>query len=158
MAQLRKLPAIVRRRRAVVAALGRRIKDARAVSLPKLLPGFEPSYWFLRMRFNPEAAQCGKNDFCNALAKEGLPIVLDYTINTPHRKDWFINKRVFGTSGLPWTSPLYKGNPNLSFPCPNVDKVGATHFNIVINEAWSSADIRDAAAIILKADAVLGRK
>jgi dTDP-4-amino-4,6-dideoxygalactose transaminase len=157
LAQLRKLPGIVRRRRAVVAKLASLIQGVRTVSIPRPLPGAEPSYWFLRMRFHPEAARCGKSEFFAALAAEGLPGAEDYTLHAPHRKDWFRNRRVFGTSGFPWTCPLYKGNPDRPFPCPNLDQVGATHFNISISEGWSDTDVRDAAAIIRKVDAGLGR-
>ncbi len=157
LAQLKKLPGIVRRRRTVVARLAAKIKDLRTVSVPRQPKGFEPSYWFLRMHFHPQAAACGRDEFFAALAAEGLPGGADYAKNAPHRKDWFRNRRVFGSSGLPWTCPLYKGNPNQAFPCPNLDLASQTCFTLSVNEAWTDSDIRDAAAIFKKVDQALRR-
>ena len=151
-AQLKKLPDIVRRRRAVVALLADKIASLRAVSIPTPVPGAEPSYWFLRMRFNADAVRCDKETFCRALIAEGLPVNPSYRAALPHQMDWFINRRVFGRSGYPWASPDYKGDPTRQFPCPNANATMDTHFNLGINESWSEQDVADAAAIMEKVE------
>jgi len=156
--QLRKLPDIVARRRAIVAGLGTGISDLTTVKFPELVPGAEASYWFLRLQFVPEAATCDKTAYLAALSAEGLPGVNGgYGAVTPHKFDWARNRRVFGTSEYPWSSPEYKGNPDREFPCPNAAKVNETAFNMSVCETWGNNEIDDMIRIFEKVDAVFGR-
>ena len=155
--QLRKLPQNVKRRRAVVAGLAEALAQDRCVSIPAPLPGAEPSYWFLRMRFHADACSADKAAFCRALIAEGLPVMPDYSAALPHTMDWFVKRRVFGTSGYPWTSPAYTGDPHHVFPCPNAHATMATHFNLHIHEAWGDEAVADAVAIFEKVGAAFGR-
>jgi len=148
--QLRKLPANVKRRRAVVADLAEALGEDRCISIPAPLPGAEPSYWFLRMRFHADVCSVDKAAFCRALIAEGLPVMPDYSAALPHTMDWFVNRRVFGTSGYPWAAPAYTGDFDRVFPCPNAHATMATHFNLQIHEAWDDQAVADAAAILEK--------
>ncbi|MBI1296568.1 hypothetical protein GC175_16560 [bacterium] len=151
-AQLKKLPDLVARRQVVVAKLGEGIEDLSTVSLPPLIPGAEAVYWFLRMRFHPVNASCNKESFCQALSAEGLSINPSYRAALPHTMDWFVERRVFGRPGYPWTSADYKGDAQRQFPCPNAHAVMDDHFNLTIHENWSSQDIDDAIAIFRRVD------
>jgi len=151
--QLGKLPEIVHRRQEVVAGIAEGIGDLATVSIPQQPEGAEASYWFLRTRFNADKATCDKLAFCQALSAEGLPVAENYRAALPHQMDWFINRRVFGTSGYPWASPQYKGDPNRQFPCPNANATMDTHFNLGIHENWGEQEIADAVAIFRKVDA-----
>ncbi|MBN1641647.1 MAG: DegT/DnrJ/EryC1/StrS family aminotransferase [Anaerolineae bacterium] len=150
--QLRKLPETVRRRRAIVAGIAEGISGVRTVAIPEPLPGAEPSYWFLRMRFNAEEATCDKETYCRALSAEGLAIAPHYRAALPHTMDWFVHRRVFGSSGYPWSSPDYAGDPERQFPCPNANATMDTHFNLHFHESWTPGDVADAAAILRKVD------
>ena len=141
-AQLRKLPGVLRKRRKIVARLREKFKGLRAVSMPPVPPETEPSYWFLRMRFHPDAVSCDKKTFCRTLAAEGILVNPEYQA-MPHAYDWYKNRSVFGTSGYPWRSPLYRGNPNRRFPCPNALAAIRNHFNLVIAESWGDGEIGD---------------
>jgi dTDP-4-amino-4,6-dideoxygalactose transaminase len=152
--QLRKLPSIVRSRRRIAAAMTEGLKGLKTVRVGEPLPGAEPSYWFLRVRFDPEASSVDKETYLSAAEAEGLTcIIWDYTVYSPHRQEWFAGRRVFGTSGYPWTSPDYTGDPNREFPCPNAQYVGATNFNIHFHERWGDREIADAVGILRKVDA-----
>ena len=148
--QLRKLPGNVKRRRAVVAGLAEALADHRCISIPAPSSGAEPSYWFLRLRFHADACSVDKVTFCQALIAEGLPVMVDYSAALPHTMDWFVNRRVFGTSGYPWAAPAYTGDPDRVFPCPNAHATMATHFNLQIHEAWDDQAVADAVAIFEK--------
>jgi dTDP-4-amino-4,6-dideoxygalactose transaminase len=148
--QLRKLDDIVRRRRAVVADLRDRIADLRAVAIPAPMPGADPTYWFLRVRFDAGACRVDKLTFCRALHAEGLSVTPDYSAALPHTMTWFTERRVFGRSGYPWASPEYEGDPDQSFPCPNARAAINAHFHIPIHEAWGEQEVEDAAAILHK--------
>ncbi|MBC7327775.1 DegT/DnrJ/EryC1/StrS family aminotransferase [bacterium] len=141
--QLRKLPSIVERRREIVAEIAEGIKDLKIVSIPEPLPGADPSYWFLRMRFHREKSKVDKERFCQALSAEGLIVTPSYRFALPHLMDWFRNRAVFGKSGYPWTSPDYKGDPDKKFPTPNALSAMETNFNLAIYESWGKEEIDD---------------
>lgn len=150
--QLKKLPGIVQRRRAVVQKIQEGLpKDSLAV-MPPQVKGAEPSYWFLRLRFAAENATCDKKTFCAALAAEGIRVRERY-VNPPSYCDWFKNKQVFGTSRLPWSAPSYKGDPNRDFPCPNAIAALEQHFDLPIWESWGPAEAADIVKAIAKVSA-----
>jgi len=152
--QFRKLPRIVARRREIVDRLRGLTSSLGTVSVAPQRDGADPSYWFLRMDFHKYAATCAKRDFCQALEAEGLPIAIDYRAALPHTQEWFINRRVFGASGYPWSSPDYAGDLTREFPCPNAEAAMERCFNLHFHEHWTDEDVADAAAILSKVDAI----
>lgn len=156
LVQLGKLPGIVKRRREVVRGIAGGLAGVKAVSVPEQAAGAQASYWFLRMRFDPQASRVDKDEYLAAVEAEGLtPIIHDYAVYMPHTYEWFRKRRVFGTSGYPWASPDYVGDPNREFPCPNARHVGETNFTLHIHEAWGDEEVADAVEIIRKVDAAL---
>lgn len=141
--QLKKLNRIVERRREIVSQIAEEIKDLEIVNIPEPPPGAEPSYWFLRVRFNKEKSKVDKKRFCEALSAEGLLVTPSYIFALPHLMDWFKNRSVFGSSGYPWTSPDYKGDPERQFPTPNALSAMETYFNLAIYESWGKDEIGD---------------
>lgn len=150
--QLKKLPEGISRRRTIVAKLAEAFESLQAISLPELVPEADPSYWFLRIRFHAERAGCDKDTYCQALIAEGLPVEPSYRAAMPHLMDWFVHRRVFGSSAYPWASPAYTGDPQRQFPCPNANAAVEQHFNLRFHENWTSADIEDAKSIFQKVD------
>jgi perosamine synthetase len=161
--QLRKLPQFVARRREIAAKLAEGFRGLRCVSIPEPLTGAEPSYWFLRLRYHAmgterrltpiDVQHAGKLAYCAALSAEGLPVMADYSAALPHTMAWFRERRVFGKSGYPWASPGYSGDPDRQFPCPNAHAAIASHFNLMIHEAWSDPDVADALTIFRRVEA-----
>lgn len=149
--QLKKLPGIVRRRRQIVKWLEKGLHNVKAVSFPPIIRGANPSYWYLRLRFHPESVACDKALYCKALKAEGLGINATYNA-MPHTSDWFKNRNVFGTSKLPWSSPLYKGNPNRQFPCPNALQAINDHLILTIFESWGKREADDIIKIFTKVE------
>ena len=152
--QFRKLPQIVARRREIVEQLTATTSSLGTVAVPVQRDGAAPSYWFLRMNFHEDVATCGKNEFCQALEAEGLPVASDYRAAMPHKQQWFLDRRVFGSSGYPWSSPAYEGDPTREFPCPNAEAAMEKCFSLYFHENWTDEDVADAAAILAKVDAV----
>ena len=152
LCQLRKLPDIARRRRQVVARLTEAFADVEAIVVPPQIPGAEPSWWFWRLEVAVEKLTCDKATFCAALATEGIPLNPSYR-HLPHTMDWYRRRAVFGTSGLPWTSPLYKGDPDRAFPCPNALAATDRQFNLGIHESWGGQEIADTVAAVRKVEA-----
>lgn len=155
--QLRKLPDSIERRRAIVGQLREGLAEVSAVSIAPPRPGFASSYWFLPIHFHPVQVSCDKATFCDCLRAEGLSIATDYRAGLPHTMEWFVNRRVFGRSGYPWTSPAYKGDPDRHFACPNAQAMLASHFILFFHENWGSREIDDTVAIFQKVAATFQR-
>jgi len=149
--QLKKLPGIVERRRAVVAEISRGLGDVETVLIPPQLPGAESSWWWWRLEANLERLSCDKDTYCKALAAEGLSINPYYRA-MPHLYDWFTRHAVFGTSGLPWSSPAYKGDADRKFPCPNALRSIERQFNLTVYESYGPREVSDIVEIFRKVD------
>ncbi len=148
--QLRKLPDMVERRRAIVGQLIEGTADLEMITLPQTAPGIESSYWFLPVAFHPEHASCDKETFCESVRAEGLPVTDDYRTGVPHLQEWYTERRVFGSSGYPWTSPLYKGDPDREFHRPNVEAMLKSRFNMHFHESWGPQEVDDIIAVLHK--------
>lgn len=149
--QLKKLPGIVAKRRTLVEKLTERFRHLQALVVPPQLPAAEASYWWWRLEVDPRKIICDKATYCKALLAEGMPITPIYRA-MPHEMDWYKNKSVFGTSGYPWRSPLYKGDPERKFECPNAMASTELQFNLTIFENWGDEEIRDIVKAFMKVD------
>ena len=150
--QLRKLPEFVAKRQTFVQKLEEGIHELgiQTVSNPPQLPGAESSHWYWRARVHVDKLDCDKDTFANAITAEG-PRAIPYYI-MPHEYDWFRERSVFGTSGLPWSSPLYKGDPDRQFLTPNAHEAMATHFRMTLHESWGDQEVTDTLAAIKKVE------
>ncbi len=138
--QLKKIRGIVDARRNFVKILSKKLEKLESISVPAVDEGTKSSYWFLRLKFNEDAVDCGKTTFLDAVEAEGMPLIKDYSFARPYLMDWFINKKAFGTQGFPWTSPQYKGEYKNGFDCPNAEKALKECFNLHIYESWGEEE------------------
>ena len=150
--QLKKLPAIVAGRRRVAARLAEGFVKLPSVWVPPLVPGAEGSYWFWRLGVDEDAVTCTKSEYCDALEAEGVPILKSYKAALPQHMDWFVNRRAFGKSGLPWSSPDYKGTMDVPFPTPNAIATMEKQYNLMLHESWSDEDVALVLAAYEKVD------
>lgn len=151
--QLRKLPEMIARRQAIVGQLIEGTADVEMISLHQPGRDVESSNWLLPVAFYPERSACDKETFCESLRAEGLAVTDDYRYGMPHRQSWYTERRVFGSSGYPWTSPLYEGDPDREFPCPNAMAMLKSHLTMTLHENWSTREIDDVIAIFQKVGA-----
>ena len=151
--QLRKLPGIVRKRRAMAKAISDGCRQSlKTVRLMEALPGCEAVYWFLMFRLEVERLAVGKSDFIEALNAEGIPAGASYLV-VPTRMPWHRNRSVFGSSGMPWSSPSYTGDADREFPLPNIEATDARHFNIGgFHEGWTQSEVDDLLAALAKVE------
>lgn len=139
--QLKKLPSIVARRQKFAAMLKERCFDKlKSIKVPAVIPGAEHSYWWWRLEVDESVITCSKAEFCAALTAEGVSLNPSYAFAMPHKMDWFKNRKAFGTRGFPWTSPLYTGNMNRDFECPNAEKACSVQFNLNFYESWGESE------------------
>ena len=151
-AQLRKLPGIVRRRRALADALGDRCRaELRAVRLKGALPGCEASYGLFFFELDSRILRVDKPAFVDALAAEGLPVAADY-LPAPALSEWLANRAVFGRSGYPWACPLYRGDAERQYETPHAVATNARHFRIAFHEDCGDREVDDAVAALRKVE------
>ncbi|OGV51887.1 MAG: hypothetical protein A2017_00570 [Lentisphaerae bacterium GWF2_44_16] len=146
--QVKKLPGIIKRRQEFAETLKKKgLKDLKSIIIPSLIKGAEHSYWWWRLEVNEKVLNCTKAEFCKALQAEGVALNPSYMAALPHTMEWYKNRSVFGTSQLPWSSPMYKGDANRKFECSNALDTCAKQFNLNVSESWGGAE----AELIVKA-------
>ena len=149
--QFRKLPRIVAARRRTALQIARRCQALRAVRMVTPAPGDEGSFWFLLFRLDLARLAVGKDTFVKALRAEGLPVDAGY-LHVPSLAEWYKTRTVFGRSGLPWTSPLYKGKADAEYPVPNIMATDACHFRMNFHEKFGPREVRDIVAALRKVE------
>ena len=147
-AQLKKLPQIVANRRKFAAMLEESLKTLPSICIPELLPGAEHSFWWWRLKVNTQQIHCSKKEFCEALLAEGVPLGVSYDAALPFLREWFQNR----PSKHPWNNPLYLGERNRDFPCPNAMAVMQECFNLTVYESWGKAEADLLAQAFTKVD------
>ena len=150
--QLKKLPGFMQRRRDIgntIAAGCRNLQAIRMVEGPK---GSNPVYWFLVFHYPEEKFSVGKGEFVEALKAEGIPFEADYNY-LPMEYEWATNHHCLGTSGHPWNSPQYSGDPSATYPTPVAKEMIHTHFRLIINEAIDDQTVADILAALEKVEA-----
>ena len=152
--QLKKLPNLVARRRDFVKKLTEGIhdNDLQAISIPPSVPGAESSHWWWALKVNAERLTCDEATFCEALSAEGIPAGRMGWNILPHKMEWYTSRRVFGSSGYPWASPLYKGDPDRQFPCPNATSAVAGHVQLQVSESWGDLEMADILTALKKVE------
>ncbi|NLG52646.1 MAG: hypothetical protein GX541_01515 [Clostridiales bacterium] len=157
--QIKKMFPIAEARRKVVAKLMEKISGLGILRLAPLPEKSEPSYWFLRLLIDTSKLTCGKQEFVEALAAEGVPAVSRYQA-TPFTYDWYKNRRVFGKSGYPWSAPEYKGDRNKYYTLddvPNAAEALDNTFQIYTNESFTDEHIEQVADAFKKVAAAYGK-
>jgi len=148
--QLKKLPAMIARRREIAARLVAGCEACEGVKPVGDPPFGKSSYWFQFIGFDPSAYRVGKADFIAALNAEGMSFNEGYGF-FPSRMLWAKNKQVFGNSQLPWSG--LPGTADLQdYPLENAMAANATHFTLHFHEEWTDADTDDAIAVLQKVD------
>ncbi len=159
-AQIGKLPDLVERRREVVSRLEAGVADQglESVSIMQPPPGARPSYWWLPVEVHAERLTCGRDEFVEALAAEGVPASdLGWGL-MPHRMTWFTQRRVFGSSGYPWASPDYTGDAGREYPCPNAAAVMDGFMKLPVHEGWGDGEVADTLAALAKVEGAFRRR
>jgi perosamine synthetase len=150
--QLAKLPASLERIRAVADTVIEGCKSLQAVDVVTGRDDCESAFWFLVMRIDPAKLSVGIDTYAEAVRAEGISAsahyVAPFTTN-----DWYKNRAVFGTSGYPWTCPLYTGDPDQTYPLPNYEAGDEMLFLIKIHEGMTTSDAEDVVKALAKVEA-----
>lgn len=152
VAQLKKLPGVLQRRREIGEAIREGLKERKAICMAAQVADSESSYWFVRFRLDLDLLSVDKVRFCAALSAEGIPEVLASYRHIPCEAPWFKNKAVFGTTGFPWNCAEYKGDRDPVFKLDNVIEATDAGFIIIIHEKYGQKEVGDILGAIEKVE------
>lgn len=144
-AQLKKLPEIVRRRRAWCQGLSERLAGVEGLLLPQATPGCDPSWWFYMMRVEPDTLGADADRFAEALRAEGLPVSAHYIGRCVYEYDIFTRHSAF-----PRGSHAYAAREYRKGLCPGAETILETAVMLAINEGYTDADLNETAEAITK--------
>ena len=139
VAQVRKLPSIVARRRAWCGELSRRLQDVTGISLPRPTPNCSPSWWFYLMRVQPKILCADADAFAAALRAEGLPCSAHYIGQCVYEFPLFSEHRAFGDAGSRF-HPYSQFDYHTGL-CPEAEAILQTAVMLSINENYSAQDL-----------------
>jgi len=151
--QLGRLEQIIEGKRRASLALAdgceKRCKAVRIVGDPA---DGRNTFWFVWAELDLDKVTIDKVTFATALQAEGLQVSPTYSMAMPHVYPWYKNRAVFGTSGWPWTSPQYKGDPDAVYETPNIWATDKYVFRFDLHEGFTDADVADIVAGIEKVE------
>lgn len=151
-AQLEKLPGIVEQ----THGAGERLKEAlahrsRTCAVGTQVPETKCVYWFVRVRFDAAGLTVDKQQFCRALAAEGVPLEAEYEA-TPFTQVWYKRLLEAGPEARPLCYGPGEAPRDFAAQAGNVDAVLASHFNILVRESFGEQEIEDIVAAIIKVE------
>ena len=103
LAQLRKLPAAVKRRRAMAERLTDRLQGAAGLGLPVAPPGAVHSYWRYPIWVDGTVIEGGVDTLASHLRRLQIPAAPRYIQKPAFETQVFAEQRTFGTSRWPFT-------------------------------------------------------
>lgn len=149
--QLTRLPRILEGCRSAAKAVAEQCADLSAVKVNMGLPGTESAFWFMMLELDIGKISVDVDAFAAAVRAEGVPLASQYT--TPFTgHDWYQKRNVFGSSGYPWTCPLYKGDPDQTYSLPNCRENHRRLMYLKTHEGCGGAEARDVAAALRKVE------
>ena len=149
--QLKKLDAMIAKRRRVAAQIEEAIAERQAVRLGWQVAESEGVYWFMRFHVDADQLRVDKDGFALAVAAEGIPLTATYRY-IPSEATWFRERQVFPGSDYPWGLPAYGGDRNAEFPCPNAVASVESHFIMSIHENFTEQEAADIAEAFAKVE------
>jgi dTDP-4-amino-4,6-dideoxygalactose transaminase len=105
LAQVRKLQAIVERRRMTAVALVRELENMPGICPPVVPADVKPAWWAFPMWIDPQVLNVTPAQFGAALAAEGIPCQVGLMPRTLLDYKFMSERRTFGHSQCPWSCP-----------------------------------------------------
>ncbi len=147
IAQLRKLPATVKRRAEIAERYYAELGDLKDLQLPRRVEGAGPSYWPLPARYL--GTDPSRDELAEAIRAEGVPVS---TGMVPPRNilttEMITRKRYYPlTDTVPafWRDTEYDPDS-----CPNVDELQSTLIRLPVDQRYTDEDITETIAAVRK--------
>ena len=151
LAQLRKLPWVVRRRQELGDLLTKKISNIPGLHPLKRIEGVECGYWSYPIRIEEEVLNISRDLFMKALSAEGIPVGGPWPGKPLYLYSMLKNQVTYGDSRCPFSCPRYGRQIEYREGlCPRAEMLEQQHFTIPINEFYAEEDIEDIAEAIHK--------
>ncbi|MBB6097494.1 dTDP-4-amino-4,6-dideoxygalactose transaminase [Deinobacterium chartae] len=139
LAQLRRLPEIVSRRRAFGDALRARLQNLPGVTPMRVREGNTCSYWFFTLHLEAQALRCDRDTFAAALRAEGLPVRPGAYLEAPlYRTPLFEQQSAFAGTRYPFDLA-----PQRPAHCPGAEHYLANTVILEVSEFYDDTVLED---------------
>jgi dTDP-4-amino-4,6-dideoxygalactose transaminase/predicted dehydrogenase len=116
LAQLRRLPGLVRARQDAADGLTRQLREIRGIQVPPQRDGVCPSWWFYTFGIDEDLLGVRLEDFCNALQVEGVVVRLGFMPVTLLTCGFLKNEQpTYGESRYPFSAYPYESPDERDF-------------------------------------------
>lgn len=149
--QLRKLPGMIRARRALGAAIMQGCGELKAVRPVGDPPYGKNVFWFLLFDLDLSRLTVDGSGFMKALEAEGISGEFGFG-HEALKMPWARERAVFGSSGYPWLSPEYKGDPDREFPTPNTTDIRSRRLRVRMHERCGDREVADVLTALHKVE------
>ncbi len=136
VAQLRKLDAIVARRRSWCGELSRRLRGLPGVILPTPTHGCAPSWWLYPMQVIPDELGADADTFAAALRAEGLPTGAHYIGVCVYEFPIFTEHSAYARGEHAYARQDYRRGL-----CPEAERILRDIVTLSVNEAYTAEDL-----------------
>jgi perosamine synthetase len=140
IAQLKKLPWICEQRRQFGDRITEGIKDLPGISVPRVYPETECTYWFYMMRLREAELTCSIDEFSEALAEEGIPNSKGYIPDVMYLQPIFQKRQAYLNSHFPFDITGITYEKGL---CPHAENILQTAIRLQVNEFFTKQDIEE---------------
>ncbi len=149
LVQLGRLDDYVQARRANAHRLSALLSSVPGVITPYEPPEVEHAYYKYILRLDHQFLQVSAKDFVEALTAEGIPCSRRYP--TPlHQQPLFTEKRGFGRTSFPFTSPWYSGHVVYGSGLPNAERLPNDLVRLPMSPNLQEEDLYDMAIAVRK--------
>ena len=157
--QLTRLKGVVDARRRIARRLVEELADLPGLRVPGLDIIDRHSFWLFPILIDPDRLGTGNAEFGAALVTEGLPVTAGYLDRPVHLVPALTERRTFGTSGFPLTSPPARREMRYARgDCPVAERmIDSTLLVLACNERFTDTDVADLVTGIRKVHAAVGR-
>lgn len=151
LAQVRKMDAILERRRRTAGLLRERLTGIEGVRPPWVHPRAEHSWWIFSFQIDEEVLGCAVDEFKAAAQAEGLPFSTGYAGGIPICMYPFLHdRRAYGRGHFPWEPPYGRGVEYHAEDYPDTYWAQANTFITSWNEGFTEDDAEDIARGLAK--------
>lgn len=143
-AQLRKLPEVVERRKAIAEALSQGLEQIPGLIPPYVPPHTRPSWWLYPFHVDQEVLGIPPSEFARYLRAEGIPVSAGYIGKPLFCYEMLYHRRTYGRSEFPFSSsycsrPIIYGEQD----CPGAWEALQSLLLIPINERYTEQEVKD---------------
>nr|MDO8132810.1 DegT/DnrJ/EryC1/StrS family aminotransferase [Candidatus Njordarchaeum guaymaensis] len=141
--QLKKLDKLNEVRRRNAQFLARELSGVEGVSVPSVRPYVKHVYWAFSIRILQEKIGVTRDQFSQALLKEGIKAE-GYCPIPVHLQEVFRKKVGYGNTHYPFDSPLYKGKVEYKEGlCPSAEKLSKEDLLLPVYPTLTQNDLKD---------------